>query len=328
MKERKDSFRGNNLCDISYENFKKSIFYKELYKKHKDELILGIRDGYINIYYNCDSIAKIVDSKLNSQHITAEVASYYLTGESPNKKYIKVSGKELLDNYEVIKSNSNKRGKLEKQAQERLFIDNNMNVHSSWFCIDVEYTKSFADKPSMEDWRFDIIAISKEKPFRVALIEIKYGFGAIGGKSGISKHIKDYYKFHKNNSYEILKPELKSIICSLIKLGVDVPETLHNINIDDFAINPEYYFITLNNNKEVGRETLPMETMAGYLFTEANGDWKAFKYSTKAGESGYYAIVGEDNSFKPVFLFSEAILPELGIYDILDESKYVKKIIE
>lgn len=129
MKERKDSFRGNNLCDISYENFKKSIFYKELYKKHKDELILGIRDGYINIYYNCDSIAKIVDSKLNSQHITAEVASYYLTGESPNKKYIKVSGKELLDNYEVIKSNSNKRGKLEKQAQERLFIDNNMRTY-------------------------------------------------------------------------------------------------------------------------------------------------------------------------------------------------------
>lgn len=327
-KHKKDSFRGNNLYDVFFENFKNSVFYTGLYKKHKDELIIGVRDGYINIYYNCDSIARIENSKNQSPNITAKVASYYLTGETPNKKYIKISGQEMLDNYEVIKSNSNKRRKLEKQAQERLFIDNNMNVNSNWFCIDVEYTKSFAEKTSMEDWRFDIIAISKQAPFRIALIELKYGSNAIGGYSGITGHIKDFYKFHKDNCFEKLKPELKSIIDSLIKLGVDVPETLHNINIKDFAKTPEYYFITLNNNKEVERNASPMETMAGYLFTKANGDWKAVKYSKNASEKGYYAVVGEGKSFQPVFLFSNAILPNLGINYILDESNYIKKIIE
>jgi hypothetical protein len=321
-KHKKDSFRGNNLYDVFFENFKNSVFYTGLYKKHKDELIIGVRDGYINIYYNCDSIARIENSKKEYQDFVAEIGSYYLTGESPNKKYIKISGQEMLDNYEVIKSNSNKRRKLEKQAQERLFIDNNMNVNSKWFCIDVEYTKSF------EDWRFDIIAISKQAPFRIALIELKYGSNAIGGKSGITEHIQDFYKFHKNNCFEKLKPELKSIIDSLIKLGVDVPETLHDIKIDNFAKTPEYYYITLNNNKEVEQNASPMETMAGYLFTKANGDWKAVKYSKNASRSGYYAVVGEDKSFQPVFLFSNAILPNLGINDILDESNYIKKIIE
>lgn len=38
--------------------FKKSQLY-QLYEKHKDELLIGIRNDYLNLYYNCDSIAKI-----------------------------------------------------------------------------------------------------------------------------------------------------------------------------------------------------------------------------------------------------------------------------
>lgn len=322
---RKDSFRGHHISEVFYENFKKSFFYTELYLQHRDELILCVRDGFINLYYNCDAIAKIQSSDKEPQSLVAEVASYYLTGETPSKGYVKMSGQELLQNYDIIKSNSNKRRKLEKQAQERLFITNNSNARSDWFCIDVEYTKSFARKSAMEHWRFDIIAVSRRAPFRVALIELKYGNGAIGGRSGITKHVKDYYSFHHNHSFELLKPELASIITSLDKIGVEVPETLRHIRCEDFAKRPEYYFITLNNRREAGQSTLPMETMAGYLFTQANGDWKASRYSRRASTDGYYATVGGDRSFKPVFLFSPATLPELGIRDILDESSYIRK---
>jgi hypothetical protein len=31
----------------------------ELYEEHKDELFIGVRNNYMNLYYNCDSIAKI-----------------------------------------------------------------------------------------------------------------------------------------------------------------------------------------------------------------------------------------------------------------------------
>ena len=317
MKSR-NSFRGTSIDETFAASFIKSRFYKDIYVKHKNEIIIGVRDGFINLYYNCDSIAKIEVHNPN----LCKINNYYTDGE---KKCL--TEHEIVRYYNKIKENSDKRSKQEKQAQQTLFIDNNNNSSSKWFCIDVEYTKSLQGKSHAEDWRFDIIAISKTRPFRVALIELKYGRGAIGGNSGITKHIQDYYKFHKDNSFEILKPELISIIKSLIILGVDVPETLHDITIDDFARTPEYYFITLNNNKKTGQNTSPMETMAGYLFTEANGDWKAIKYSQKASEEGYYATVGNDKSFKPVFFFTEATLPKPGIYDILDESNYVKKII-
>lgn len=72
MKDR-DSFRGA-LLDIHFcDAFKKTKFYTEVYQKHRDEIIIGIRDGYINLYYNCDSIAKI-DYKSPSR---AYIEPYY-----------------------------------------------------------------------------------------------------------------------------------------------------------------------------------------------------------------------------------------------------------
>lgn len=50
--------------------------------------------------------------------------------------------------------------------------------------------------------QFDILAISKEKPHKVALIELKYGSGALGGKSGIHKHIEDFKKYQDKNYFD------------------------------------------------------------------------------------------------------------------------------
>ena len=187
MKDR-DSFRGTAIDKAFCEAFKRTKFYTEIYQKHKDEIIIGIRDGYINLYYNCNSIAKI---KVDKPSI-AVLASYYT-----DKKTGVLSDKDYISFYDIIKKNSDIRSKKEKQAQERLFIDNNRNPSSGWFCIDVEFTKSLRGKDTAEDWRFDIIAISKTAPYRVALIELKYGAEAIRGKSGIRTHVRDFYAFHK-----------------------------------------------------------------------------------------------------------------------------------
>ena len=318
---RQDSFRGAHLSKTFCDNFKASKFYTEIYCKHPSEIIIGVRDGYINLYYNCASLAKI--SNTESKNIVAELSSYYLDGKSPGHN-IRITADEFVEKYDTIKQNSDKKNKQEKEAQERLFIDNNNNPDSKWFCIDVEYTKSFAET-LQEDWRFDIIAIMKEAPFTVALIELKYGKDAIGGKSGITKHIADFYDFHKKRSFDILKSELLAIVKMSKKLGVNIPECIQRIKLEDIDKQPAYYFITLNNNKEKENGTLPMATMAGYLFEKANGDWVASRYSKNAEAQGYYAVVGNDTSFKPVFLFSESTLPHLGINDILNEKYYIKK---
>ena len=173
-----------------------------------------------------------------------------------------------------------------------------------------------------EDWRFDIIAISKVKPFRVALIELKYGFAAIGGTSGIRKHVEDFHKFYKDKKFEILKPELVSIIEKLGMLGVDVPSSLKGIKKEDIAKEPEFYFVVLNNNPSGGRSmNTPKQTTSGYLFYDKR--WGCKKISKSVKENGdYYALIENDKSFKPVFLFSKATLPDLQIRDIVDRKYY------
>ena len=228
MKDR-DSFRGTAIDEAFCEDFKSTKFYTEIYQKHKNEIIIGIRDGYINLYYNCDSIAKI----RVGQPSKALLASYYT-----DKKTRSLSDEEYVSLYNNIKEKSDRRDKKEKQAQERLFIDNNSNPSSGWFCIDVEFTKSLRGKNTAEDWRFDIIAISKTAPYRVALIELKYGKKAIWGKSGIRTHVRDFYAFYKDNRYINLKDEIVSIVKSLQEIGVDVPYNFAEIKTNEFTNHP------------------------------------------------------------------------------------------
>ena len=316
MKDR-DSFRGTSIDKTFADSFKDSKFYKDIYAKHKDEVIIGVRDGFINLYYNCDSIAKI---EVNTPNM-CKIDSYYTNGE----KSI-LTDDEIVRYFDTIKKNSDNRNKQEKQAQQRLFIDNNNNPSSNWFCLDVEYTKSLQGKEHAEDWRFDIIAISKTKPFRVALIELKFGSGALKEPSGIRTHVKDFYSFFKNKSFEILKPEIVSIIKSLSLLGIDMPFSIEDITCENIAPEPEFYFITLNNNPILPSENTPKKTMSGYLFDDKR--WGCQRVSRMVKQEGdYYKLIERNKSFKPVFLFSDATLPELRIFNILDRKYYDEEII-
>ena len=315
MKNR-DSFRGTSINKKFANLFKQSKFYTEIYTKHKNEVIIGVRDGFINLYYNCDSIAKI---DVNNPKV-CKIDSYYT-----NKEKNILTEDEMVYYYDTIKKNSNKRNKQEKQAQQRLFMDNNNNPSSEWFCLDVEYTKSLQGEEHAEDWRFDIIAISKIKPFRIALIELKYGSGALKEPSGIRTHVKDFYSFFKNKSFVVLKPEIVSIVKKLSLLGVDVGD-LDNIQDEDINSEPEFYFITLNNNAIPPSENTPKKTMSGYLFDDKR--WGCKRVSKMVENEGdYFNLIENDKSFKPVFLFSDATLPELHIDDILDRRYYDEEII-
>jgi len=303
------------------EAFKKSELYK-LWGEHKDELFIGVRNDYLNLYYNCDSIAKIKYKKLDKK-IDCEIDKYYIDGKHYNskdkEKRYKIEQKEIFNQYEDIKMNSNDKATPEKKAQSKLVLLNNENSDSNWFCIDVEYVKAFNNKAerNKEDFngRFDIIALSKMKPHKVALIELKYGSGAIGGTSGIYKHVKDFSKFCKKGYFEgQLKQEIIEIVKSQKELGIAVPfETPEESDI----LKPEFFFITLNNNAEKEKASTPMQTMAGYLFNDKR--WGCKKLTTKNSvEKKFGDITKKDNEFFATFLFSKATLENIGITDIID----------
>lgn len=301
------------------EAFKQSDLYT-LYGKHIDELFIGVRNNYLNLYYNCDSIAKIEYKKRDGK-IDCEIDKYYLDGNHYNskEKRSKIEQKEICRQYEVIKKYSNDKATPEKKAQSKLVLLNNENIKSNWFCIDVEYVKSFNDKAEKKEadfnGRFDIIALSKMKPHKVALIELKYGSGALGGTSGIYKHVEDFSKFCEKGYFERqLRQEIIEIVKSLKEFGIAVPfETPEKSDI----LTPEFYFITLDNNAVKEYASTPKQTMAGYLFNDKR--WGCKKLTTKDSvEKMFGDITKKDNKFFASFLFSKATLENIGIIDIID----------
>ena len=303
------------------EAFKQCELYK-LYEEHKDELFIGVRNNYLNLYYNCDSIAKI-EYKKREQKINCVIDKYYLDGNHYNskdkEKRYKIEQIEICKQYEVINKHSNDKATPEKKAQSKLVLLNNENLDSNWFCIDVEYVKSFNNRVEKSEadfnGRFDIITLSKMKPHKVALIELKYGSGAIGGRSGIYKHVEDFIKFCEKDYFEgQLKHEIIEIIKSQKELGIAVPFELPEL-FD--ILTPEFHFITLNNNAKKENAGTPKQTMAGYLFNDKR--WGCKKLTTKDSvEKMFGDITKKDNKFSATFLFSNATLDNIGITDIID----------
>ena len=305
--------------DFAYQFIKSDLY--NFYLKNKHELIIGVRNNYLNLYYNCDSIAKI---KYTKDGIVCKIDKYYLDGKHYNskdrEKYFRISQTEIIEKYPIIKRFSETKATPEKKAQSKLVILNNQNPNSNWYCLDLEYVKAFRNKDEKNNanfnGRFDIIAISKKKPHKIALIELKYGSGAIGGKSGIYKHVEDFIKFIKNNYFnEHLKQEITEILNSQKNLNINIPFELPNLN--DIASQPDFYFITLNNNAKTKKASTPKQTMAGYLFKAKR--WGCKKLTTKPVEDKYGDITKKSNKlFHATFLFSRETLDNIKINDIID----------
>ena len=301
------------------EAFIKSDLYK-FYLANKHELLVGVRNNYLNLYYNCDSISKI---KYINGSIVCEVDKYYLDGKhyssKDKEKHYVINQSQIFNQYKDIKKHSNAKANQEKKAQSKLFILNNENPNSNWYCIDVEYVKAFKNQAEKDkansNGRFDIIAISKNRPHRVALIELKYGNGAIGGTSGIYKHVSDFIKFIDKDFFEKhLKQEIIEIIQSQLNLRIPVPFKLPKKK-DLFP--PEFYFITLNNKAEKSNGSTPKQTMAGYLFKDYR--WGCKRLSKKyCIENDFGDITKKSNNFYATFLFSKETLGNLKISDIID----------
>ena len=181
-----------------------------------------MRNGYVNLYLNCDRISK-VDEKTRVPLTGLINDNLFKPKGSRTKagKEVRISLDELKRKYKEIKTHSDGKPDKEAIAQANLYLQNNRNDSSDWFCFDIEYVQSNTNR------RFDILAITREKShscYRVAVIEVKYGSKAISGESGVRKHIKDFYEFYKNK--EMNKEEVCSVIHSLRMLGVEVPTSM------------------------------------------------------------------------------------------------------
>lgn len=295
----------------------------KLYNEHKNDLLIGVRNNYLNLYFNCDSIAKI---EYKQGKLICELDRYYLDGNhyKGSDKTKKIEPYEVYNNYQTIKANSKSKETDEKKAQARLFLLNNNNKKSKWYCFDVEWVKAFENQQQKNiakfNGRFDIMAISKKKPHNVALIELKYGNGAIGGKSGLFKHVEDFKKYKNKNYFN--KQEVYEIIESQKMLEIAVPDELKNLQIKDID-GYKFYVITLNNNSEIENGSTPKQTMSGYLFNDKR--WNCRRLSTQTVQNYFGDVTVKSNSLHVNFLFSTQTHSNLTINDIIEHSEYERE---
>lgn len=289
----------------------------------KEGVIACIRNNAIGIYYNSDRVAKVF---LSRDKLKCEVSSYYLsdfylTGIRQKSKTLTVSDMEIIEKFETIILNSRLRETPEKKAQQHLIQLNNSNNESEWFCFDIEYRQSTTiqmDIPKF-DGRFDILAISKNAPHRIAVIELKYGDGAIGGESGIVKHLKDFKNFNKSESCKKnFVCEIPTILNNLSEIGYDIPSILTSESIE-ICKHIEFYVICLYEGETT------KGTVGGYLFDKKRPDWLTKRISKKHNAVTELGLDVESPTC-PIdikFLFKKVNSPtNFNIPDILNPQYY------
>ena len=302
------------------EKFKDSGLYNLI---KRDDILACIRNEAIGIYYNSDRVAKVFlsESELKCEVSTYYLSDFYLTGISRKSEPVIVSDQEIIDKLESIIQNSRKRETPEKKAQQHLVYLNNSNKDSNWFCFDIEYRQSKARQTDIPKFtgRFDILAISKNAPHRIAIIELKYGKGALGGKSGIVKHLKDFMDFNGSKScYSNLANEITAILKNLKEIGYDVPPQLTSNSIE-ISEHIRYYVICLYEGEST------MGTIGGYLFDNKRPNWPTKRISKSHNAVTELGIDVESPTcpIDVTFLFKNVSSPtDFNISDILNKDLY------
>lgn len=110
---------GRGISQEFAQAFKQTELYR-LYKENESELIIGVRNNYLNLYYNCDNIATITYPHRKS--IRSTIHNYYINGGN-NKfsKNITLHPKGIYYNYETIKKYSDCRTTKEKKHNQSCF---------------------------------------------------------------------------------------------------------------------------------------------------------------------------------------------------------------
>jgi len=317
------------ISEIFAQEFRKNVLF-ELYQKHQNELFLGVRDNQINLYYNALSVCEV--SMKAKGGFSCKTSSKYL-GQVGKNRLLTVRDTDICDNYSAIKGIMHDvygSKEKEKWAQQELVLRNNLNVSSNWYCIDMEYVR----ENKIRAGRIDIIVLSKAKPHRVAIIEVKYNLGAVNGKSGVYKHVSDFYDIVRiqdssNEFKSYIMRDIVGIVASMNRIFKSAyPLKLEGIS--DMKDEPEFYIITLDNNPLTQKHTTPKMTMGGYVFNKDNPKYIKAGTRRQTTKGTVESIFGDitnpaNDKLYAHFLFSRDVAGSITITDIIDDKSYERE---
>jgi hypothetical protein len=237
------------------------VLHPILTRVKKDHtLMLAIRENFINIYYRGGNILNIKEHNRGLYQASFDEQynkSGLLIPDSPAEINYQDDARSWIDSFPSRKNIMDEYfslcGKAEREFQQLVARENNFSSisnESEYFISDIEVAEPYA--------RFDIMAIrwlaaqrKKGSNCKVALIEMKYGDGALRGSAGLLKHLKDMEKLISNkDSYAKLLETMESQFNQLDKLGLlkfnkGTSNAKVKLNADE---KPEVIFILANHN--------------------------------------------------------------------------------
>jgi len=254
-----DKSRG--LSEAFLDDLEKGLLFPILDLVRTDvTLCLEIRGNYINIYYRGGNILRIEEDDGEGVY-TVNFDRKYLIEETtripknlPKKLISSRTVNVWLSVIPFLKNEMDlwfgRNPKNEREFQQLIVRENNLGrcaKSTDYFICDIEYANS--------NGRFDLIVVrwpssgperKNNKNVGIAFIEMKYCDGALAGKAGLKKHLKDMNDFLSNQErLDNLKAEMKNVFNQMRRLKLinnqkDIAQLVDK--------KPEYIFILANHD--------------------------------------------------------------------------------
>jgi len=230
--------------------------------KQDHTLMVSIREDYINIYYRGGNILRVKEQDDGSYSAFFD-SEYNKSGlpcpALPDTIKTQYSARLWVDSFQTLKGIMDiyfsEKSKPEREFQQLVARENNFsNIanQSEYFISDIEFVDSSLGA------RFDMLALrwlasQRKNPSncRPALIEMKYGDGALSGSAGVLKHLKDINELISNRAkYVALIEMMEMQFNQLDELGLMTFNRVANwIKIElDVNEKPEIIFVLANHN--------------------------------------------------------------------------------
>jgi hypothetical protein len=253
------------LSDVFIEDLSKpdGLLYPVLEHVRKDDtLMISIRENYINVYYRGGNILKLTEQS-NGVYQTFFDEKYNITEQdcpdSPDRITSQNEAKKWVDSFSARKSIMDgflhEHPKPEREFQQLVARENNTSTisnESEYFISDIEFADSALGA------RFDLLAIrwlasqrQDGSKCRAALIEMKYGDGALGGKAGLLKHLQDIDALVSDlHAYADLLMTMESQFNQFVQLGLlNFNQCKNGTKVKlDSCDKPEVIFLLANHN--------------------------------------------------------------------------------
>lgn len=224
--------------------------------RQDDTLCLELRGTFINIYYRGGSLFRITERSA-AYEVKFDTKYCVYDKSLPGNPSIEEAA-ALIPRYKrEMDGWLHLHPKNEREFQQLMARVNNGAGSTDYYIADMEYAET-AELGA----RFDMVAFKwlsrgyirrdTSKP-SLALIELKYGDGALGGESGIEKHLQDFQSFVADAAQlQAFTQDMAEVFRQKCELGLvkGLQEKQFQLNVDCNA--PEVIFAFAEHDPDSG----------------------------------------------------------------------------